>query len=188
MGSKTDGFLCNHLYSDCCQRQVRFISLSNGHSTDVWCPGCGTYLYKGKTEGLIALWLGKLEIMEEKIVGYLPKWLKSLGIRLKDIEIGMGKYLDDLEYEIEKRKIVKPKVFCWNNSHQAPLNEIFEIMFLTGNTRIYSYEKDYEMNIIVVGTSNIKDAVDLLMSKDYMEDLEMEDICDYIRIWEDWEK
>lgn len=74
MGSKNDGFLCDHLNSKCCKAPIRFITTANGYSVSAWCSKCGNYVYNGRTEGLIALWLGDLKgVIINK--GYTPDWI-----------------------------------------------------------------------------------------------------------------
>lgn len=86
---------------------------------------------------------------------------------------------------------IKPKVFSWNNSHQAPLTKISEIVLKTGISKIYQFDEDYEWNIIVVGIDDIEDALDFLLTMDFMEcflNAERNVLLKYFKIWEDYEK
>lgn len=76
MGSKTDGHPCDHIKSKCCNEPVRFRATSYGYSVEAWCSKCGNYVYNGRTEGLIALWLGNLTAVEQN-KGYIPKWVRD---------------------------------------------------------------------------------------------------------------
>lgn len=74
MGSKTDGFKSDHLKSNCCQEPIRFNPTSDGYSMEAWCPKCGNYVFTGRTEALISLWMGKMEaVISNK--GYVPLWV-----------------------------------------------------------------------------------------------------------------
>ncbi|KKM00462.1 hypothetical protein LCGC14_1804210 [marine sediment metagenome] len=76
MNKKEEGFKTDHLLSKCCQEIVRFRLTSNGYSTEAWCSKCGNYLFTGRTESLIALWMGDKEaVIKNK--GYVPSWVKG---------------------------------------------------------------------------------------------------------------
>lgn len=76
MGSKTDGHKCDHILSKCCNAPIRFEAKADGYSVDAWCSKCGNYVYTGRTESLIALWLGNFEAVR-KNKGYIPEWAKK---------------------------------------------------------------------------------------------------------------
>ena len=78
MGSKSDGFPCDHINSDCCNEPVRFKEVSNGYSMTAWCSKCGNYKFTGRVETLIALWLGNLDAVN-KNKGYIPEWIRKIG-------------------------------------------------------------------------------------------------------------
>jgi len=76
MGSKTEGFKTDHILSKCCQAIVRFKPVSEGYSMSAWCSKCDNYLFTGRTESLIALWLGNQEaVIKNK--GYIPDWVEE---------------------------------------------------------------------------------------------------------------
>lgn len=76
MGSKTDGFKTDHLLSKCCKEAVRFNPISDGYSIESWCSNCGKIVFNGRTETLIALWMGDHEaVIKNK--GYTPAWLEE---------------------------------------------------------------------------------------------------------------
>lgn len=74
MGSKKDGFKTDYLLSKCCLKPIRFNPTSDGYSLEAWCSDCGKYVFVGRTESLIALWLGDKEAVT-KNKGYLPSWV-----------------------------------------------------------------------------------------------------------------
>lgn len=76
MGSKTDGFYCDHVKSKCCNDRVRFITTGISYSIQVWCEKCGNYIFNGRIETFIALWMGDF-VAIEKNKGYLPEWLEE---------------------------------------------------------------------------------------------------------------
>lgn len=83
MGNKLDGFKCDHLISDCCNAPIRFLTTADGYSINSWCEKCGNYVFNGRTEGLIGLWMGDLEaVIKNK--GYVPEWAKDLVIKKID--------------------------------------------------------------------------------------------------------
>lgn len=83
MGSKTDGFKTDHLLSECCNNAVRFQPTSNGYSVTAWCQKCGKHIFNGRTEALIALWIGdKNAVIANK--GYIPKWSRVKIFELKE--------------------------------------------------------------------------------------------------------
>ena len=74
MGNKNDGHRCDWIKSECCKGKIRFEALNDGYSIAAWCQKCGNYLFAGRTETLIALWLGDKEaVIKNK--GNLPKWM-----------------------------------------------------------------------------------------------------------------
>jgi len=76
MGNKGDGFPCTHVKSKCCNELIRFRATAEGYSIEAWCPKCGNYKFHGRTEALIALWLGDFEAVK-KNKGYTPDWVKE---------------------------------------------------------------------------------------------------------------
>ena len=74
MESKNEGFKMDHSVSKCCQEIIRFKMVSDGYSISSWCSKCGNYIFNGRTESLLALWMGDKEsVVTNK--GYLPLWL-----------------------------------------------------------------------------------------------------------------
>ena len=76
MDSKTEGFKTDHMKSACCNDIIRFEPLSDGYSISAWCQKCGDYIFNGRTETLLALWLGNNEAVTANI-GYVPKWVRE---------------------------------------------------------------------------------------------------------------
>ncbi len=77
MGSKDEGFKMDFSVSKCCQAVIRFKLTSYGYSIHSWCQKCGKYIYNGRTEGLLALWMGDQEsVVKNK--GYVPSWLLEM--------------------------------------------------------------------------------------------------------------
>ena len=76
MGSKTDGYECDHLKSSCCNASIRFLVGSDGYTIEAWCETCGNYKVAGRIETLLALYVGDLEAVK-KNRGYLPGWIKQ---------------------------------------------------------------------------------------------------------------
>ena len=76
MGSKLDGFKTDHIMSECCQATIRFKPTSDGYSIEAWCSKCGNYIFTGRTESLIAFWLGDFEATL-KNKGYVPEWVEE---------------------------------------------------------------------------------------------------------------
>ncbi len=73
MGNKKEGFETDHIKSRCCNEIVRFKPTADGYSIEAWCQKCGNYVFNGRTETLIALWLGNtIAVMMN--IGYMPKW------------------------------------------------------------------------------------------------------------------
>lgn len=110
MGSKDDGFKTDHLLSKCCQEVIRVESISDGYSLNAWCSKCGTYCFAGRTESLIALWIGDTEaVMKNK--GFIPSWLKEpiLIKKAKKILIEYAKKrihdIDEMEYLVKSHYI-----------------------------------------------------------------------------------
>ena len=74
---RKEGYKTDHLLSKCCQEIVRFEPISDGYSMEAWCSKCGTYCFVGRTESLIALWIGDKEaIIKNK--GFIPSWVKKI--------------------------------------------------------------------------------------------------------------
>lgn len=74
MGSKKDGFETDYILSKCCKAIVRFRTISEAYSLHAWCSKCGRYVFNGRTESLIALWIGDKEaVIKNK--GYVPSWV-----------------------------------------------------------------------------------------------------------------
>ena len=101
MGSKNDGFRCDHLNSICCKAPVRFETSSDGYTTTAWCSECGKYCNTGRTEALIALKLGNLRGYAMNM-GYLPHWYRKLMKGLNNMKYGksgneeMVRLIDDI--------------------------------------------------------------------------------------------
>jgi hypothetical protein len=76
MGNKNDGFKCDHLISRCCEKPVRFETKADGYSMTAWCCKCGTYVFTGRSESLLAFWIGDLEAVK-KNKGYVPEWVEE---------------------------------------------------------------------------------------------------------------
>ena len=83
MGSKNDGFPTDHIKSKCCKGIVRINPTANGYSMTAWCSICGNYVFNGRTEALIALWMGDKEaVIKNK--GYIPKWCEIKIFEIKE--------------------------------------------------------------------------------------------------------
>jgi hypothetical protein len=67
-------FRCDHVKSPCCDEPVLFEINYDGHVLRAWCEGCGKYLFNGRSETLIALWLGDKEAVKLN-KGYIPDWV-----------------------------------------------------------------------------------------------------------------
>lgn len=91
-----------------------------------------------------------------------------------------------LDTKIKTKK--EPKVFCWNQGHQAPLKEIIDTVILTKAKEIYEYEGEYYDNItIIVGAKSKEDACKCLMKEDFMENEQyFSENLSRIKIWEDY--
>jgi len=97
LGSRKDGFKCEYLKSRCCDAEIRF-ETHNGYSIQVWCSECGNYMFTGRIEGLISLWVGdKKAILRNK--GFVPEWSKE-ALPLIENEI----------YELQKRATLGSKI------------------------------------------------------------------------------
>ena len=77
MGDKNDGYKCDHLNSQCCQKPIRF-ETKNGYSLQAWCSECGKYVFTGRIESLIALKMGDLNAYRLNYNGYNPEWVKTI--------------------------------------------------------------------------------------------------------------
>lgn len=76
MGRKNEGFRMDHSVSKCCKEIIRFKPTADGYSILAWCQKCGNYLFNGRTEALLALWLGDKEsVIKNK--GYIPSWVEG---------------------------------------------------------------------------------------------------------------
>lgn len=76
MGNKNDGWKTDYILSKCCQEGVRIKPTAEGYSMEAWCSKCGNYVFNGRTESLIALWMGDMKaVIKNK--GYTPSWIKD---------------------------------------------------------------------------------------------------------------
>jgi len=81
MGSKNEGFKMDFSVSKCCQATIRFKPTADAYSIHAWCEKCGHYVFNGRTESLLALWMGDKEsVVKNK--GYIPSWLEELEKKL----------------------------------------------------------------------------------------------------------
>ena len=73
----------DHVKSNCCNAIIHFQTTSLGYSINVWCSKCNNYLFTGRIETLISLWLGNINsVIKNK--GYLPKWYIELDKKIVD--------------------------------------------------------------------------------------------------------
>lgn len=111
MGNKEEGFKTDHLLSKCCQEIIRFKPTSNGYSIQVWCENCGNYVFNGRTESLIALWIGNKEAIIKNI-GFIPSWLEKIEKDKEEFRIkisNLEKYIIERDSETEQQKDWKTK-------------------------------------------------------------------------------